>query len=94
MRAPRRLRLSRQKGARLPKNAVVVARPTKWGNPYKLGPLTRAEIIAAYKRDLLAGKLRVTVADVRRELRGRDLACWCKLDEACHADVLLKIANS
>jgi hypothetical protein len=26
-------------------------------------------------------------------LRGRDLACWCKLDEPCHADVLLRLAN-
>jgi hypothetical protein len=30
---------------------------------------------------------------VRRELKGRDLACWCKPDEPCHADVLLEIAN-
>jgi hypothetical protein len=27
------------------------------------------------------------------ELRGRDLACWCPLDQPCHADVLLAIAN-
>lgn len=26
-------------------------------------------------------------------LRGKDLACWCKLSEPCHADVLLEIAN-
>ncbi|GGA10943.1 hypothetical protein GCM10011333_12210 [Sediminivirga luteola] len=26
-------------------------------------------------------------------LRGRDLACWCRLDAPCHADVLLEIAN-
>lgn len=26
-------------------------------------------------------------------LKGKDLACWCALDEACHADVLLEIAN-
>lgn len=35
-----------------------------------------------------------TVDDVRRELRGKNLACWCALDQPCHADVLLKIANS
>ena len=34
-----------------------------------------------------------TVDDVRRELRGKNLACWCPLDEPCHADVLLEIAN-
>lgn len=26
-------------------------------------------------------------------LRGKDLACWCPLDEPCHADVLLELAN-
>jgi hypothetical protein len=26
-------------------------------------------------------------------LAGHDLACWCPLDQPCHADVLLKIAN-
>lgn len=26
-------------------------------------------------------------------LRGRDLACWCPLDQPCHADVLLELAN-
>lgn len=27
------------------------------------------------------------------ELRGLNLACWCRLDEPCHADVLLELAN-
>jgi hypothetical protein len=27
------------------------------------------------------------------ELRGRDLACWCPIDQPCHADVLLRLAN-
>ena len=27
-------------------------------------------------------------------LRGHDLACWCRLDHACHADVLLELANA
>lgn len=34
-----------------------------------------------------------TVEDVKRELRGKDLMCWCRLDEVCHADELLRIAN-
>jgi hypothetical protein len=91
---PRRLKLSRQKGARLPQGAVVVARPTKWGNPYRPDKLKRAEAVANYRRDLLAGKLKVSVADARRELACRDLACWCSLDGPCHADVLIEIANA
>ena len=31
---------------------------------------------------------------IRRRLRGRNLACWCALDQPCHADVLLEIANA
>lgn len=40
-----------------------------------------------------------TVEDVRQELRGHNLACWCRLaypdgsTYPCHADVLLEIAN-
>lgn len=33
------------------------------------------------------------IAAIRTALAGRDLACWCPLDAACHADVLLEIAN-
>ena len=27
-------------------------------------------------------------------LRGKDLVCWCPLDQPCHADVLLEISNA
>ncbi len=33
-------------------------------------------------------------AKVVRELRGKNLACWCPLDQPCHADVLLELANT
>lgn len=36
--------------------------------------------------------LEVTVDDIRRELAGKDLACFCRLDEVCHADALLSLA--
>jgi hypothetical protein len=53
-----------------------------------------AEAVRRYRDDLFAGRLAVTIADARRELRGRDLACYCPLDEPCHADVLLEVANA
>ena len=31
--------------------------------------------------------------EIRAELAGKNLACWCKPDQSCHADVLLRIAN-
>ena len=71
---------------------MVVTRPTRWGNPHPLG-LGRAEAVRRYRDDLLAGRLAVTVDEVRAELAGRDLACWCPLGEPCHADVLLEVAN-
>ena len=49
-----------------------------------------------FEAALLAAEasLGYNVADVRRALAGRDLACWCPLDEPCHADVLLRVANA
>ena len=28
------------------------------------------------------------------QARGKNLACWCPLDQPCHADVLLELANA
>ena len=28
-----------------------------------------------------------------KQLRGKNLACFCPLDKSCHADLLLEIAN-
>ena len=69
-----------------------MTRPTKWGNPHPL-ELGRAEAVRRYRDDLLAGRLVITVEDVKQQLRGVDLACYCPLDEPCHADVLLEVAN-
>lgn len=32
-----RIQLQRTKGWKLPPNTVVVARPSRWGNPYRVG---------------------------------------------------------
>ena len=91
---PRRIQLSRKKGFKLPTNTVVVSRPTKWGNPYRIGSpfgvSTPAGVVALFEKSLNGFAEEV----IRRELRGKNLACWCKLGTPCHADVLLKIANS
>jgi hypothetical protein len=34
-----------------------------------------------------------TITAIRAELAGHALACWCPLDQPCHADVLLELAN-
>lgn len=65
--------------------------------------MTRAETVETFRTALLTpkpwlrlwhrGRGPVTVDDVRRELAGKNLACWCPLTEPCHADVLLEVAN-
>ncbi|MCR9086160.1 MAG: DUF4326 domain-containing protein [Rhodobacteraceae bacterium] len=78
-------------------DVVIVARPSRWGNPYRIGEdgKTRAAVTKLY-RDWLTGPTigaRLTRGEAKAKLAGRDLACWCPLDEPCHADVLLEIAN-
>lgn len=94
-----RIVLSRKRGWKLPEGAVSVARPHRYGNPFIVGTLenggnmTRAQAIDQFRRALHEGRLQFTVAEVRQELHGKSLACWCPLDQPCHADVLLELAN-
>ena len=101
---PERIRLSRAPGWRKPAGAVVVARPSRWGNPFRFDPsgrtpgsvADRAAAVARF-RSMMESDYDVSEypsrAEIRAELAGRDLACWCPLDGPCHADVLLEIAN-
>ena len=86
----------------VPKDAVYVGRPTKWGNPWSHLPNTTAKYKVATREEAVE-KFReyaynhvftsdLFMADVRNELRGKDLVCWCA-PKSCHADVLLEIAN-
>lgn len=92
---PQRIQRRRTKGWRLPAGAIIVTRPTKWGNPFK--PTNRDShqlAVTLYERWLaLIPEGREIAEAAKRELRGHDLACFCKLDQPCHADVLLRIAN-
>jgi hypothetical protein len=83
-----------------PADAVYVGRPSKWGNPYTHLPGNpggaesimggRALAISLYEEYL---HLRPEILDAaKQELRGKDLVCWCA-PLACHADILLRIAN-
>lgn len=93
---PRRIQLSRRKGFRLAPNAMSVARPTKWGNPFPVAEYGRAEAVRRFRAQLLE-QLAAGAVDLTA-LRGKDLACWCALPrpgapDICHAAVLLEFAN-
>ena len=90
---PVRVRLSRKRGWRMPPNTVKVSRPTKWGNPWSYAD--RRLACAAYRGWIERDPAGLRIAeDARRELAGKNLACWCPLDQPCHADILISVANA
>ena len=105
MTTPHRIQRQRTKGWRMPDGAVYVGRGSKWGNRFKVGSwvrfsperlpsqlTTRAQVAAMFR---IEAETHPTFREnVKRELRGKDLACWCPLNQPCHADVLLEIANA
>jgi hypothetical protein len=105
--SPRRVQLSRKAGWTKPTNTTVVSRPSKWGNQYKLGGFVpgigtlekMSDVVEAYRQNIEARLAEETPAgamlrlDMEINLKGKNLACWCALDQPCHADVLLRLAN-
>lgn len=77
----------------MPPETVYVGRPTKWGNKFKPadGDLSIDECLMHYRADIERME-RMGEVDLM-ELRGKNLACWCKENQPCHADVLLELAN-
>ena len=131
------IQCKRTKGWRKPAGAVLVARPSMWGNPFRVRPSVLSKtkfevinerhpraIIASFgtKREAQAEAVRLfeiwfddTPAEPGTELylfrqkygwkgfflacavnllRGKDLMCWCALDDPCHRNVLLRKANA
>ncbi len=67
-------------------NYVYVGRPSKWGNPYRIGPDgDRATVITKYRHYLYH---RPDLIAALPELTSKMLGCFCK-PAACHADVLI-----
>lgn len=103
MSKPIRVQLSRKAGWRMPVNTVNVARPGKWGNPFRVGQSgpggsdikDRAEAVTLFRQMLDNPGLVAAIGypDDLTPLRGKNLACWCSLDGSCHADVLLERAS-
>lgn len=70
---------------------VYIGRPSKWGNPFKIGKDgTREEVVQKYEAWLLGQP--ELVQEAKRELRGKILGCWCH-PLKCHGDILARIAD-
>ena len=93
---PRRLKVTGDMfHGRVPDSAVYVGRgapglrKSPYANPYPVKTYGLAESLRLYRLHAKG----LDSAALRRELAGRDLACWCPLGQPCHADVLLELAN-
>lgn len=87
---PFRVQRKRTKGWRMPANTCYVGRPSYWGNSFNMKNYSRGDAINFYRMSIS----KWFAEEIRGSLRGKNLACWCPLDQPCHADILLKIANS
>ena len=82
----------------IPTDAVYVGRPSKWGNPFKIGKdasgvrWNREQVIELYRAWITDKDSSDNLLDDIGELKGKDLVCWCA-PLPCHADVLLELAN-
>ncbi len=79
----------------IPKDAVYVGRPSKWGNPYQIGSIFAGKVLTGEDCIVLYGHYLQTNKELLKnleELRGKDLVCWCS-PLPCHADILLDLAN-
>lgn len=105
---PFRVQRKRLKGWKMPDNTVSVCRPGKWGNHFIVSPNVRPgsrsgalytavptveDAVECYRIWLTSEVNSGWVIAAKTELRGKNLACFCALDQPCHADVLLEIAN-
>ncbi|MGN6491184.1 MAG: DUF4326 domain-containing protein [Agriterribacter sp.] len=87
---------------------VYVGRPGKWGNPHKVGVSLQREpkdseydyrrmspqdAVSAYKVYINYWIAKNPEKYSLSELKGKNLSCWCRPGDPCHADVLLELAN-
>lgn len=99
-----RIQRKRQKGYKVPAGAVVVTRPTVFGNPFPVKPGETSHRSVNEFRNWLLGKRKSDTPEMEKqrrsilhrlpELKGKQLACYCSPNQPCHADVLAELANS
>ena len=69
---------------------TLVARPSKWGNPFQIGrDGTREQVIRMYEVHI---RRRPDLIAALPELAGKRLGCHCK-PLPCHGDVLVRLLH-
>ena len=100
MAMPQRIQRKRTKGWKMPPNTVYVGRPTEWGNPFRITDYQgqdyarRQFCVDDFREQVMHFDAGFFRNHIRAKLVGKNLACWCPLNQPCHADVLLEIANA
>jgi len=70
---------------------VYIGRPSKWGNPFRIGDDgTREEILAKYESWIQTQPALIAALP---ELQGKVLGCWCG-SKPCHGMILARLANT
>lgn len=83
-------RIQYRRGQKLPRGAKLVARPSRWGNPFRVDVYGRLVAIGMYRQmleDMSTAQIQQYLAPLQDATA---LACYCPLDEPCHADVLIE----
>lgn len=84
-------RVWNKKTEKPPKDAVFIGRPSKWGNPFSAAYESQRDWAVNSFTEWLEKNPKIK-EQIRQELKGRDLVCYCK-PKRCHGDVIFKIAN-
>ncbi len=72
--------------------ATYVARPSKYGNPFRIDIYGLEECIRLYRK-WLEQKLKEDPKFLE-PLIGKDLVCYCSLSNKCHADILIEFVKN
>lgn len=83
-------RVQQRRGVALPPGVRSVARPSRWGNPWRLHREEEREEIMARYRAWLDQRLAEDPDFLEPLRQATGLACYCPLDRPCHADIILE----
>ena len=95
----KRIKWTQKSRFEAPLRTLYVGRPSKWGNPFKIGspdedghPMSRETVIAKFEEYAIQNGIFVAAKAVMPQYDY--IGCWCRLDEACHADLYVEIVNN